>query len=185
MTAIVSQSVVGVNLYEAYAAIDVTATPEVPAHPFQYGAKVVATDGSEWIFGKVASTVTSIAQYHTVLIDNDYDGVVPILGGAAAQARAKRPGFYQGETTLTAGMAAWFMISGSPTIMVGEDCEPRVTLYSTDVSGVLDDLTASTSQYAVRGVFALTSVLSSGSADAAVPGIATFPTIGLLAGDAG
>ena len=185
MTTIVSQSIVGVNLLEAYAAIDVTTTPEIPAHPFQYGAKVVATDGSEWVFGKVASTVTSILQYHTVMLNSTNDGVVPILGGAAAVARSKRPGFYQGETTLTAGMAAWFMISGSPTLFVGEDCEPYVTLYSTDVSGVLDDLTASTSQYAVRGVFALTSVLSSGSADAAVPGIATFPTIGLLTGDAG
>lgn len=179
MNAIVSQNIVGVDLLEAYDAIDVETTPEIPAHPFQYGAKVVATDASEWVFGKVAAGAT-VAQYHTVLINTDSDAVVPIIGGAAALARTKRPGFYQGETTLTAGMAGWFMLSGKPTLFVGEDCEPSVTLFTTDTSGVLDDALATGSQYPVHGVYALTSVLASGSADAAVPGIATFPTIGFM-----
>ena len=184
MNAIVSQSILGVNLLEAYDAINVTTTPENPGHPFQYGAKVVATDGSEWIFGKVATGAT-VNQYNTVMIDTGCDDVVPMTGGAIATNRTKRPGWYQGETSLTAGMAGWFMISGAPTLLVGPACQPGVTLYSTNTSGVLDDATASTSQYAVRGVFAINSVPSSGSANASVGGIATFPTIGLMTGDAG
>lgn len=182
MNAIVSQSIVGVNLLEAYAAIDVDTTPEIPAHPFQYGAKVVATDGSEWIFGKVGTVTSAILQYHTVTLNSDCDSVLHVHRGTGTAIRGRRVGFYQGETSLTTGMAAWFMISGKPTFYVGEDCEPNVALYTTDVSGVLDDAVATGSQFPVRGVFALTSVLSSGSADAAVPGIATFPTIGPIGG---
>jgi hypothetical protein len=185
MAAIVSQSIEGVDLLKAYAAADLSVTStnlDVEPHPFAYGTRVVATDGSEWVFAKVG-TVTGIEQYKTVAIDADCLDTIGIIRGTGVTLRGRRPGFYQGATTLTTGMAAWFMLSGKPTIYAADNCAPHVALYTTDVTGVLDDAIATGSQFPIRGVHLLTDVTATASAAGAVPAIATFPTIGPLTGD--
>lgn len=179
MVAYVTTNQLGVSLLEAYAAID-AATPEVPGHPHVYGSRVHATDGSEWIFGKVAAGAT-INQYNCVFIDVGCDAVVPSLGGAASLAPSSRPGFYQGATQLTEGMAAWFMISGQPIITTAGLAAANAGLFTTQVSGVLDDAIATGSQYPIRGVFATVTNTQTGSTTN-VQGMATFPTIGPIGG---
>ena len=177
MAAFVTTNQLGVDLYGAEAAISAT-TPEIPAHQHVYGARVLATDGSEWVYGKVAAGAT-VNQYNAVFIDVGCDAVVPSLGGAASLAPSSRPGIYQGATQLTAGMAAWFMISGQPILTTAGLCAANAPLYTTQVSGVLDDAVATGSQYPIRGLFAtVTNTQTSSTTN--VQGMMTFPTIGAL-----
>jgi hypothetical protein len=177
MAAFVTTNQLGVDLYAAYDAISAT-LPEVPGHPHVYGSRVTATDGSEWIFGKVAAGAT-INQYNCVFIDVGCDAVVPSLGGAASLAPSARPAYYQGATQLTAGMAAWFMISGQPVMTTAGLCAANAPLFTTQVSGVLDDAVATGSQYPIRGLFAtVTNTQTSSTTN--VQGMMTFPSIGAL-----
>jgi hypothetical protein len=166
----------GVDLLAAYDAISAT-TPEVPGHPHVYGSRLHATDGSEWMFGKVAAGAT-VNYAEAVTIGRTNDDVTPIVRGTGVLIVGRRFGVYQGATSLTAGMAAWFMLSGAPKLKVGGSCLPNVPLYTTDTSGVLDDLTASTSQFLVRGIVA--SETNSGATASTVNAIATWPTIAPL-----
>lgn len=173
----VTTNVIGVSFLTAYDAISAS-IPEVPGHPHVYGTRVQGTDGSEWIFGKVAAGAT-INQYNTVFIDVGADAVVPSLGGAASLAPSMRPGVYMGATQLTAGMAGWFMISGCPTITTAGLCAANAPLFTTQVSGVLDDAVATGSQYPIRGLFAtVTNTQTSSTTN--VQGMMTFPSIGGL-----
>lgn len=180
MAAYVTTNQLGVDVLAAYDAISAS-TPEVPGHPHVYGARVLCTDGSEWIFGKVAAGAT-INQNECVFIDVGCDACIPSLGGAASLAPSYRPAYYQGATQLTAGMAAWFMISGQPTIKTAGLCAANAPLYTTNVSGVLDDATATASQYPIRGLFATVTNTQTGSTTN-VQGMMTFPSIGRLAGE--
>lgn len=173
MAAYVSQSIEGVNVLASYAAIS-TSTPEIPAFPFASGTRVVCTDGSEWVFATVG-TVTGIAQYNVVTIDISFILVLPILGGSAAENTKKQIGFYQGATTLTTGMGAWFMVSGFPTITVAASCAKAVQLYTTDTSGVLDDAISTGSQYPIRNVYLTTTVGATATQQTAQ---AIYPTVG-------
>jgi hypothetical protein len=178
MVAYVTTNQLGVDLYAAYDAI-LTSLPEAPAHPQVYGSRVTATDGSEWIFGKVAAGAT-INRANCVTLDRICESVLPCVRGTASQLRGRRPGWYQGTTQLTAGMAAWFMISGAPEMLIaGQAAQPFVNLYTTDTSGVLSTVVATGSQFPIRG--AHITVTQSGATASIVPGIATFPTIGALA----
>lgn len=167
----------GVDLLAAYDAIS-TSTPEVPAHPQVYGSRVHSTDGGEWVFGKLAAGAT-VNYGECVTIGRTYDDVIPSVRGSGSAIRGRRPGWYQGTTQLTAGMAAWFLISGAPQMKVaGQAALPFVNLYTTDTSGVLSTVTATGSQFAIRG--AVITVTQSGSTASVVPGMVTFPTIGAL-----
>lgn len=173
----VTTNQLGVDLYAAYDAISAS-TPENPGHPHKYGARVHGVDQSEWVFGKVAAGAT-VNQYNTVFIDVGADAVVPALGGAASLAPSARPGFYQGATQLTAGMAAWFMVSGTPIITTAGLAAANAPLFTTQVSGVLDDAVATGSQYPIRGLFATVTNTQTASTTN-VQGMATFPSIGAL-----
>jgi hypothetical protein len=173
MPAYVSQGTIGVDFYAAYAAVSDT-IPEVPAHPHKYGELVTATDGSIWVFGKVATGAT-INQYNCVMVDPTAAACIPSLGGAATVGMAKRPAWYQGSTSLTAGMAGWFMLSGSPRMGVDASCNPNVQLYTTNTSGILDDAVGTLSQYPVRGIAI---VSAAGTSLTNVQGFANFPSFG-------
>lgn len=173
----VTTNILGVDFYAAYDAISST-TPENPGHPHKYGTRVHGVDGSEWIFGKVAAGAT-VNQYNTVFVDVGADAVVPSLGGAASLAPSSRPAVYQGSTQLTAGMAGWFMLSGCPTFTTAGLCAANAPLFTTQVSGVLDDAVATGSQYPIRGMFAtVTNTQTSSTTN--VQGMMSFPSIGGL-----
>lgn len=173
MATIVTQNISGVDLTQIYDAIS-SATPEYPGWPANVGARVVATDGSEWIF---ASAAAGINQYDTVMITRLF-AASQILGGAAQEVPHKMVGFYQNATALTAGQAAWFMISGIPRINVLGSCVKDVQLYTTNTSGKLDDAIVTGSQFAVRGVY-IVSTNPSATATS-INATAEYPTIGPL-----
>lgn len=163
MATYVSQSIEGVNVSMIYTAYDQTAvssstnSPDNPGPPFTIGTEVVCTDGSQWMFVKVATSATLVL-YNTVGVDLAAYTATPSLGGATYEATKKRVGFYQNTTSATAGQFCWVMISGSPTILVAGSCAKAVQLYTTDTSGVLDDAIATGSQYPVVNVFLATTV---------------------------
>ena len=177
MTTYVSQSIEGVNLSAIYTAYDQTAassstnSPDNPGPQFTPGTEVVATDGSIWMFVKVATSAT-LAQYNCVGVDITAFTATPTLGGATYEATKKRVGFYQNSTSATAGQYCWVMLSGAPTVLIAASAAKAVQLYTTDTSGVLDDGIATGSQYPVRNVFLLTtsgSTASNGVANAPWP----------------
>lgn len=177
MTTYVSQSIEGVNLSAIYTAYDQTAAtsssndPSNPGPPFTIGTEVVATDGSIWMFVKVATSATLVL-YNVCGIDQTAFTCTPTVGGATYEATKRRVAFYQNTTSATAGQFCWVMVSGQPTILIAASCAKAVQLYTTDTSGVLDDAIATGSQYPVRNVFLMTtsgSTASNGSAVAAYP----------------
>lgn len=172
MTSIPTQNISGVDLTQIYDAV--TTTPEIPAWPFLVGERVVATDGSEWVF---ASAAAGINQWDTVMITRLF-AASQILGGAASEVPHKMVGFYQNATALVAGQAAWFMISGIPKINVLGSCVKDVVLYTTNTSGKLDDAIVTGSQFAVRGVY-IVSTNPSATATS-INAMASYPTIGAI-----
>lgn len=177
MTTYVSQSIVGVNLSSIYTAYDQTAAtsssndPSNPGPPFTLGTEVVCTDGSIWMFVKVATSATLVL-YNCVGVDVAAFTATPTIGGAAYEATKKRVGFYQNTVSATAGQFCWVMLSGAPTVLIAASAAKAVQLYTTDTSGVLDDAIATGSQYPVRNVYLLTtsgSTASNGQANASWP----------------
>jgi hypothetical protein len=176
MPASVTTNTVGVDLFAAYDAI-LTATPEIPAHPHLYGTRVQDNSGGEWVFGKIAASAT-VNFAEAVTIGRTFDDVIPAIRGTGVVIRGRRPGVYQGATSLTAGMAGWFQLSGAPKLKVGGSCLPNVALFTTDTSGVLDDAIATGSQFPFFGFHI--SETNSGTTVSTVNAITTFPTIGPL-----
>jgi hypothetical protein len=184
MPTVVTTNRLGVDLFAADAAISAS-TPEIPALPHEAGARVTANDSSEWIYAVVEAGAT-INQNDAVTISRT-GGVIPCARGSGITIRTRRLGVYQGATQLTAGMGAWFMISGAPQVKIsGGPILPGATLWTSDVSGVLTSFaagtTATASQFPVPGIHP--TVTASGTTASAVAAIMTFPTIGALGGTA-
>ncbi len=177
MTTYITQSIEGVNLSSIYTAYDQTAAtsssndPSNPGPPFTLGTEVVCTDGSIWMFVKVATSATLVL-YNVVGVDITLFTATPTVGGATYEATKKRVGFYQNTVSATAGQYCWVMLSGAPTILIAASAAKAVQLYTTNTSGVLDDAIATGSQYPVRNVYLLTtsgSTASNGVANAPWP----------------
>lgn len=175
----VTQSIEGVALgtiypapYNAANAISTTNDPANPGLPFTIGTRVVATDGSEWIF---ATAGGGINQYDTVMITPAFSAK-QILGGAASEVPSKIIGFYQNSTALVSTDSAWFMVSGKPVINVLGAAVKNVQLYTTDTSGKLDDAVVTGSQFPIRGVY-IVSTNPSATATS-IQATAMYPTVG-------
>jgi hypothetical protein len=180
MPTVVTTNRLGVDLFAADAAVSAT-VPEYPALPHEPGARVTANDSSEWIYAQVEAGAT-INQNEAVTISRT-GGVIPTVRGTANAIRARRLAVYQGATQLTAGMGAWFMISGAPQVKIsGGPILPGATLWTSDVSGVLTSFalgtTVTASQFPLPGIHP--TVTASGTTASAVAAIMTFPTIGNL-----
>lgn len=157
MVAYAAQSIEGVdvtgifNIYNQSSAQSSTNSPDYPALPFKLGTRITATDGSGWIF---CDTTSTIAQYNTVAINSTFR--VTAIGGAGAatavpEGLANIIGFYQNATSLTTGQAAWFMITGVPTLLVAS-AGISVPLYSSDTAGTLTGATNTVSHYQISGI---------------------------------
>lgn len=166
MVAFAAQSIEGVNLggtyakYDQTAAITATNDPSIPGLPFALGTRISATDGSQWIF---ADTTTTITQYQTVMINSTFRATAVGGTGAATavpEGLAGFPAFYQNATSLTTGQAAWFMISGVPTLLVAS-AGVSVPLYTSDTAGTLTGATNTVSHYQISGLTCV--VTASGS----------------------
>ena len=157
MVAYAAQSIEGVdvtsiyNIYNQAVAASSTNSPDYPALPFKLGTRVVTTDGANWIF---ADTTTTITNGMTVAINSTFR--VTAIGGAGAATAAPEAtgtiiGFYQNSTSLTTGQAAWFMVTGVPTLLVAS-AGITVPLYSSDTAGALTGTTNTTSHFQISGI---------------------------------
>lgn len=166
MAAFVSQSIEGVNLgltytkYDQTAAISTTNDPSYPYYPFALGTRVIATDGSQWVF---ADTATTITQYQTCMVNATFRAVA--IGGSGAatavpEALAGMVAFYQNSTSITSGQAGWFMLTGVPTCLVAS-AGISVALYTSDTAGTLTGATNTVSHYQISGLTCV--VTASGS----------------------
>ncbi len=161
--AIVTPGMTGVDLNATYAAVSQTnpTTPEYPGLPFLPGTRVIATDGSQWIFVTSAGT---FAQYSTVMVDNTY-AAVPLIGGTGAatavpEGLAGFPASVQTSNTFTSGYSGWVAISGTLTSLVAS-AGISVPLYTLDTAGALTGATNTVSHYQISGITCV--VTASGS----------------------
>lgn len=180
MVAFASQSIEGVDvtgiytIYSQTSAQSATNTPDYPALPFKLGTRINCTDGSQWIF---ADTTTTLAQYNTVMINSTFRATA--VGGAGAatavpEAGAGFIGFYQNSTSLTTGQAAWFMISGVPTLLVAS-AGITVPLYTSDTAGALTGATNTVSHFQISGLTCV--VTASGSTASATSCVANSVSV--------
>lgn len=152
--AIPTQGNPGIDFTATYAAVSQTnpATPEYPGLPFLPGTRVIATDGSEWIF---VTSAGSLAQYSTVWVDNTYAATILIGGAGAAtavpEALAGFPAWVQTSNTFTSGYSGWVQISGTLTALVAS-AGVSVPLYTLDTAGGLTGATNTVSHYQLSGI---------------------------------
>lgn len=166
MTSYAAQSIEGVdvtgiyNIYNQANAQSSTNSPDYPALPFKLGTRVVTTDGGNWIF---ADSVTTITNGSVVALNSTFRATA--IGGAGAvgatpEATGVIIGFYQNSTSLTTGQAAWFMVTGVPTILVAS-AGITAPLYSSDTAGTLTGTTNTVSHFQISGITCV--VTASGS----------------------
>jgi hypothetical protein len=127
-----------------------------------------------WIF---ADTTTTIAYGYTVMINSSFRATA--VGGAGAatavpEAGAGFPAFYQNSTSLTTGQAAWFMISGTPTLLVAS-AGITVPLYTSDTAGTLTGATNTVSHFQISGITCV--VTASGSTASATLTVANSVSV--------
>lgn len=165
--AIPTQSVSGIDFTATYSAVSQTnpATPEYPGLPFIPGTRIVATDGSEWIF---VTSAGSLTQYSVVMVDNTYAATV-LIGGAGAdtalpEGLAGFPATVQTSNTFTTGYSGWVQISGTCTCLIAS-AGTSVPLYSLDTAGALTGATNTVSHYQISGITCV--VTASGSTPSA------------------
>jgi hypothetical protein len=162
-------NIAGVDLYAVYDALSAT-TPEIPAAIHTVGEQVMATDGSIWVFGKAAGTIT---QNDTVAINNAHDAVVGMLGSNKDHIHCQ-PGNCA-NAGMTSGQFGWFMIHGKPTLRIRDKAAKDVQLYSTNETGCLSDVAGTLSFFPIRGVFLVSSITSATATVQSGAGIMAFP----------
>lgn len=169
------QNELGIDLSQTYTVS--TATPEYPGLPFAVGTRVVATNGSEWIFVTASAT---IAQYAAVWIDPTFAAVGPVGGSAGSRPEigAGMVGFCQVAGVIS-GVSFWAMISGEPTILVSS-AGITVPLYTNDTAGTLTGTTNTASHSQIMGVVCV--VTASGSTASATSCFAAFPVVSRTGG---
>lgn len=177
-TPIVVQNELGIDLTQTYAAISAS-TPEYPGLPFAVGTKIVATNGSSWIFVTAGATLTL---YNTLWIDINFSNVQPIGGaGAAPELQAGQVGFLQyvpagnaSATTIASGVSFWAMVSGEPTCQVAS-AGVGAALYSSDTAGALSGTVNTASHRMILGLTC--SVTASGSTASNTVCFGAFPVV--------
>lgn len=156
-----SSNIIGLNLTNT--------TPDATA-AYTLGTRTLDTTGGEWMYVKSGTAITG---YDTLWIDQTFlaSSITPALAVTAGDV-----GFVNSALSCsTSGQYFWAMTRGNPTLRVLTACQPAVPLYTTDTAGVLDDATASLSQYQVMGTIIVTS--NSGTTASATLGVANFPMI--------
>lgn len=133
---------------------------------FALGQRVVATDGSEWVYVHAAAAVT---QYSWVAIDENFEIV---MGTKALADAGQGVGFAQ--VAFADNDFGWVCVhaNGNISVRVLAACAADVQLYTSGTAGALDDTAAS--QTLIRGtVIVATGVTATASVREA---IATYPS---------
>lgn len=146
-------------------------SPPDSSSKFQLGTRTLASDGSEWMYVKSGAAITANS---TLWIDSTFTAamITPALAITAGDV-----GFAEAMSCSTSGQYGFVMVRGNPTLRLAANADKAVPLYTTDVAGVLDDLTVSLSQYQVQGVIATTSNSAASTSVGNVLCVANFPLI--------
>ena len=134
------------------------------------GTRVLLSDGGEAVY---CLALSGVATYNCVVIDSDYTahGATTTLV-ADGSGLGKQLGWAQ--TSCASGSYVWIQTSGRPKGKLAQDCADRVTLFTTAVSGVLDDATISAAL--VAGVVSKTTISNATAITLMVPtGAFIFP----------
>ena len=112
----------------------ISATPLLPL-----GSTTRTNDGGEAVY---VQALSGLAQYNGVVINAEYTahGLTTALV-ADDTGTGKILGWAQ--TSCASGSYCWVQTAGRPLGKVASSCADRVTVYTTNVSGVLDDATVS------------------------------------------
>ena len=136
--------------------------------PHRLGQVEAASDGNTYMFVQAASACALGA---TVQIGPTHQ--IAEITKAVAAAEFGRPGWPQ--VAFAQYEFGWVVINGSSfKVKFADACAKNVMLYTTDTAGVVDDATASTSQYLIAGLSLWTvsgNTASAGLASGAFPQI--------------
>lgn len=93
---------------------------------------------------------------------------VTVLGSGTAIPLNGSNGLQAGEIgvahydNIASGEYGWVVVAGRPLALVGASCTPSLPIYTTDTAGVVDDATASGSQFNIVGVLTTGATASAG-----------------------
>lgn len=136
--------------------------------PHRLGQVEPASDGNTYIFVQAAEALTI---YSALFITAAHQA--SMITKAVAAADSGRIGFNQ--VAFAIYDFGWVVLHGSSfRVRFADACAKNVQLFTTDTAGVLDDLTASTSQYLINGLSLYT--VSGNTASAALAS-GQFPQI--------
>lgn len=114
--------------------------------PFKLGTVAAASDGNTYVFVQASAAV---AKYAAAFINTTFQ--MSELTKAVAAANSGRPVFPQ--VAFAQYDFGWAVLHGSAfRVKFADSCAKNVMLYTTDTAGVVDDATASTSQYLIAGL---------------------------------
>jgi len=168
-------SLEGINLTTAYT-VNTASTPEIPGPPFAVGTTVRATDGSDWVFVKLAASQT-IAAGDFVYVSTPSTFVVTSLANAAKALLGALVGVAGAAATsgTTSYEYIWIQRSGyrsSANCLTGSLANTE--LHTTATAGRVDDTAAAGTSATVAGVVQIATAASN---TAAV--MLNYPTIGV------
>ena len=93
---------------------------------------------------------SNVSQYMWVTIDGSCN-TFPLSGSLSAALSVAEIGVATYDN-IASGDFGWVVIAGRPLALVGGSCNPAVPIFTTGTPGVLDDATASASNFLVLGV---------------------------------
>jgi len=91
---------------------------------------------------------SNVSQYMWVSIDGS-NVAIPLNGSNALTVGEIGVAHYG---NIASGEYGFVVIAGRPLALMGASCNPNVPIYTTDTVGVMDDATASASNYLILGV---------------------------------
>ncbi len=168
-------SLEGINLATAYT-VNTASTPDIPGPPFAVGTPARGTDGSDWVFVKLAASQT-IAAGDFVYVSTASTFVVTSLSNTAKALRGAWVGVAGAAATsgTTSYEYIWIQRSGyrsSANCLTGSLA--NTVLHTTATAGRLDDTAGGGTTATVDGVVQLATAASN---TAAV--LLNYPVIGV------
>lgn len=146
---------------------DLTSAENIGKTP-SLGEQATTDDGGEAIFVLAGSAITKSMTCH-VTSANSANPLTTALATTAG-----RIAFAQ-FSSIASGSYGWLKTRGKVSILLLPSCNASVPLYTSDSAGILDDATATATQYQVNGVIAESSAGASTATTSCFA--ASYPTI--------
>jgi DNA-binding LacI/PurR family transcriptional regulator len=133
---------------------------------FEVGAKVLGSDGTEWVYVQASGAITA---YDYVCMDENYQaaaGTKALIDAGHAIAFA--------QVAFADNDYGWVALKGSNiSVRVKTACQPDTTLYTSGVAGIMDDTASGHTR--IDGVV----IISTAAATGAKEVIASYPCVGV------